>query len=598
MLRRIRRNDDAGFTMLAVLASMVLIMGLVLVGIGYAVAAHRSARTSQDAKSALSAAQAGLQDFIHRLNACEDYYAYPNQSCVSTTPNPAIRTAPADTNVAVVPGTGGVEQAVYSQRVLVRPTDLNSSGKVRVEVVGQVVNKDTQQVRETEKLVADLGRDGFLRFLYFTDYETFSPANTRLLRTPFTVKPTSSITVRDYRTGATHTLSANVTYTVAQPTLDQVTAGCARYYYNADNTVPNRANFPRTITGAGLPAAGVQYWPGSTSSAGAIGNYQCLTINFSGTDTFDGPVHTNDAMSISGPVTFKDDVTTGWKPTSGTPWYGTGTPSGAGNKPVGAGRKDLPSTTDKQAEIAAKNGCVYTGPTSIVFLANGSMKVRSPATRGGDVNTGCANVAGSTLMSDEQTVKGPANGVVYVKKSTAASGTCLSFQSNPLDVTNYDNAGCTRGDAFVQGTVSGRFTVAAEHDVIVTDDVLYRGGTAGTDALGLIGTNNVAVWHPVNAGGQNINTPADLEIDAAIASTTNSFTVLNHDKGLKLGTLTIRGVIIQRYRGPVATGSGVATSTGYSKNYLFDDRLEGTPPPAFIEPKNDSWDIKSTSIQQ
>ncbi|WP_432564866.1 hypothetical protein [Kineococcus sp. SYSU DK003] len=605
-MRRLVRRSDEGFTMLPVLAAMVLVMGLVLVGIGYAVAAHRTARVSQDTKGAAAAAQAGLQDYIYRVNNCADYYATA-PSCGTVTANTALRTSASQTNVAVVPGSTGVDQAVYSQRVLASPAGSTTAGtfstSIRLEVIGQIRNANTGAVRETRTLVADLTRDGFLEYLYFTDYETFSPANTRLFKGEFSVKMGGASSVTDYKTGVAYGLAKGVTYTVVQPTLEQVTAGCERYYYatkDGSTTVPGRKSFPRTIKGGSLPAAGVQYWPGASVSTPAIGDiddYQCLTINFSGTDTFDGKVHSNDAMSLSGPVLFKKDVTTGWKVASGSnAWYGSSNPSNAGQKPQYAGKLAMPKTTDKQQEIAAAKGCVYTGPTQITFLSSGKMKVLSPRTKGSTVNKGCANVTGNTYMADEQVVDGPENGVIYVQKTTE-SGSCLSWQTKANDDTVYDNGGCTAGDAFVQGNVKGRFTVAAQHDVVVTGNVLYTDWSADGSVLGLIGTNNVAVWHPVS-GNSNLVSPANLEIDAAIASTGNSFTVFNYGKGAKMGTLTVKGVIVQRYRGPVATGSGSTTSSGYSKDYRYDDRLNSNPPPAFIQPEFDAWDIDTTTIVQ
>lgn len=604
MMRRLARRSDDGFTMLPVLAAMVLIMGLVLVGIGYAVAAHKTARTSQDAKGAASAVQAGLQDYIYRVNNCADYYAAA-PSCTTLSANAGLRTSATQTNVAVVQGTSGNDQAVFSQRVLASPAGSTAAGtfstSIRVEVIGQIRNQTTGAVRESRTVVADLSRAGFLEYLYFTDYETFSPTNTRLFKaqTADSVNNTTS-TIKDYVTGVSYTLTKNASYTVSQPTVDQVKAGCQRYYYqtkDGSTTIPGRANFPRTITGNGLPTAGVQYWPTTTPVLANTADYQCLTISFGANDTFDGKVHSNDAMSIGGTVLFKKKVTTGYKVASGNPWYGGSNPSAAGQSPVTAGTLQMPKTTDSQADVAAADGCVYTGPTSITFLASGKMKVLSPATKGGSVNAGCANVSGNTLMTTEQTVDGPHNGVIYVQKTTG-TGTCLSYQSKSGDVTNYDNAGCTTGDAFVQGTVNGRFTVAAQHDVIVTGNVLYNDWGADGDVLGLIGTNNVAVWHPVNDKGVNLNGTGSIEIDAAIASTGNSFTVLSYNAGAPMGTLTVRGVIVQRFRGPVATTSNGNTATGFAKDYRYDDRLNSNPPPAFIQPEFDAWDISSTTVVQ
>jgi hypothetical protein len=43
----------------------------------------------------------------------------------------------------------------------------------------------------------------------------------------------------------------------------------------------------------------------------------------------------------------------------------------------------------------------------------------------------------------------------------------------------------------------------------------------------------------------------------------------------QLGTITINGVIAQKWRGPVGTSGG----TGYLKNYSYDTRLQYASPP-------------------
>ena len=53
----------------------------------------------------------------------------------------------------------------------------------------------------------------------------------------------------------------------------------------------------------------------------------------------------------------------------------------------------------------------------------------------------------------------------------------------------------------------------------------------------------------------------------------HSFIVQNYDEGAQLVTITINGVIAQKWRGPVGTSGG----TGYLKNY--DSRLQYASPP-------------------
>jgi hypothetical protein len=87
-----------------------------------------------------------------------------------------------------------------------------------------------------------------------------------------------------------------------------------------------------------------------------------------------------------------------------------------------------------------------------------------------------------------------------------------------------------------------------------------------------------------------------VRIDAAIMSLLHSFIVDNYDCG-KAGKLTVNGAIVQKYRGPVGTGSGATVSTGFAKNYWYDDRLRYRSPPYFLAPKNAAWEVLSSQEQ-
>ncbi|HEX3852687.1 MAG TPA: hypothetical protein VHW01_17080, partial [Polyangiaceae bacterium] len=80
----------------------------------------------------------------------------------------------------------------------------------------------------------------------------------------------------------------------------------------------------------------------------------------------------------------------------------------------------------------------------------------------------------------------------------------------------------------------------------------------------------------------------DPLIDAAILSTNHSWIVDNYKCGNMLDKLTVWGSIAQFWRGPV----GTANSTGYIKNYNYDDRLANQQPPSFLSPTNaTSWKV-------
>ena len=109
--------------------------------------------------------------------------------------------------------------------------------------------------------------------------------------------------------------------------------------------------------------------------------------------------------------------------------------------------------------------------------------------------------------------------------------------------------------------------------------------------LGLIANQFVRVYHPVDANCDNNGGPGSIQIDAAILALQHSFTVDHYYCGNPLGTLTVNGVIAQKFRGPVGTG-GSSISTGYLKDYNYDDRLQLRQPPYFLDPVQSAWRIQ------
>jgi hypothetical protein len=217
--------------------------------------------------------------------------------------------------------------------------------------------------------------------------------------------------------------------------------------------------------------------------------------------------------------------------------------------------------------------------------SDGTMNVTSPFTSGGNCPTGSS-------------VSLPENGVIYVEG--APPQTCPVPSGNPLgypisgDVT--PGYGCFDGDAFVSGTLKGQLTIAAQDNVVVTSSLTYEGGLGGTDLLGLIADNYVEVYHPVNSSGTNLTAPGTgptppMTINAAILSLNHSFIVQNYRRGAPKGTLSVRGAIAQRYRGPVGTFGGQGIISGYAKDYVYDQRLKYLSPPKFLDPVASAWRV-------
>jgi len=71
----------------------------------------------------------------------------------------------------------------------------------------------------------------------------------------------------------------------------------------------------------------------------------------------------------------------------------------------------------------------------------------------------------------------------------------------------------------------------------------------------------------------------------------------NWNCGPPLGALHVEGAIAQKFRGPVGTGSGLSISTGYRKDYVYNDRLRYREPPYFMDPVQASWRVARQNEQ-
>ena len=203
----------------------------------------------------------------------------------------------------------------------------------------------------------------------------------------------------------------------------------------------------------------------------------------------------------------------------------------------------------------------------------------------------------------------PTNGVIFV--STASSGCGVTY--TPF-TANADYTGDTNcGNVYVSGNYTSSLTIASDNDIIINGNITTTtttgaagaGNTApsGNQLLGLVANDFVRVYNSVPLRTQttsgncvannqpdapSVGTPI-TQIYAAILAVNHSFIVDNYDCGSALGTLTVWGAIAQLFRGPVGTGSGGSISTGYAKNYNYDNRLQTTEPPYFLNPVATAW---------
>ena len=156
-------GQDAGIAMVAVVGSMAVMMVFLLSGLAYVLANNAPARAAQDAKTAVTAAEAGLDEYISRLNADPTYYTKAN----GDTTNTAFSTG------TVIQGTSG-QAARYAYKVLTTPTETAQSGTIRLQVTGtSSPGNGGRSVSRT--LTATLSPRGFLSYIYLSDVEVTDP---------------------------------------------------------------------------------------------------------------------------------------------------------------------------------------------------------------------------------------------------------------------------------------------------------------------------------------------------------------------------------------------------------------------------------------
>jgi hypothetical protein len=605
MLKRFRR-DEGGFVLVVVVLSLVFLLMLVTSVLDYSIGSQNISRRDQDWNAALSAAEAGIDDYIFHLNQDGSYWQYSDT-------NPPPDGNEAFTDWVTVPGPAN--DAFYRYDVDI----------ANIAVDGTVTVTSTGMVRDVTRSVrASVRRKNFLDYLYFTDYETTDP--------PL------------YPTG-----SSNFTPAQAQ-TL------CAMHYYEG-----------RDISGR------VDY-AGDSDSSGQF----CNEITFATIDVINGPLHSNDAIQMSGSPDFNGDVTTSWDGDGGPRYWGGGTPSfsNAGDPAYADPLTMPPSNVELKQEAQSAfggTGCLFTGPTAIKLNSDGTMDVISPFSR--DINCSVTMNPNTNLYYTEAGSAGfritrmaqPANGIIYVQSvpSTASDpnftsgcpaamtrpriGNTTSTIAHPLgfpqanDITPASWYGCRAGDVFLQGVLNGRLTIAADNNITLFGSTTYAGGAGGDDLLGLVANNYVEVYHPARNDGSTTNcdgglqggstnpNSCNLRIPGTSTSATvpslfsgaapgtsvmaqvlsaralrnpqfygpiltvqHSFRVPNQRYGVGsiLGTLTVVGAIAQRYRGFVGFGSGTA---GYAKNYSYDQRLKYDSPPKFLNPVASAWQVVTWS---
>ena len=284
----------------------------------------------------------------------------------------------------------------------------------------------------------------------------------------------------------------------------------------------------------------------------------------------------SDSIEFGGDPT---DYPTGWLEASGC----SGSPNIDGKLVPQGGTLNMPPG----GSLASVAGTTYAGTTCLVLGAS-NIQVAQPA-----VGQSCAT---SSLTYSTISYPSQSNGVLYVANSASEQCNYQYDVDDPVYAVSAGNIGC--GTVFVKGTDAQPLTIGSAQDIVIDGNITYPSPNTTSAMLGLIATSGfVRVYHPLqngavctSSGGTNASYTPITQIDAAILSLADSFIVDNYSCGANLGTLNVDGAIAQKFRGTVgATDNGV--TSGYTKNYVYDRRLQYSEPPHFLAPTNGAYAI-------
>lgn len=293
-------------------------------------------------------------------------------------------------------------------------------------------------------------------------------------------------------------------------------------------------------------------------------------------DVVEGPLFTNDQVSIFGDPTFMGAVFSA---------YG-----GPDDQVTSHNPEFLYYNGDEHNHIesAAPDNAPHDNPTFMDGYVLGDTEVDYPthvlafdvkdlATDGGISIAGTYEIE---LGRPDDDTGLPMYGYVSYRRVNDDSWT-------DVEIDSFNGIFYVNGSFSVSGVLDGELTLVTNGSVWITDDVTYRdsdenGPCAGCDdLLGIIAGTDINVeW--------NDATSDDCVIHGALMALDNCFRAENWNIGDPRGTLTVWGSIIQSFRGSVGTcyvddNGNLVILTGYEKAYHYDLRLLENLPPGFYQ---------------
>lgn len=295
---------------------------------------------------------------------------------------------------------------------------------------------------------------------------------------------------------------------------------------------------------------------------------------FTSADYIDGPLHTNDQISIFGDPIFRGEVTS----THGGPddnndvhepkflyYNGDAGNHIESNAPTNA-PYDEP-TFDEGYQLGAQG----------ITLPNGLAECKTMAMDGG------LAVAGNYEFYMGREVDGsPMLGYISYRKKNEGEEDWVDLDLSSINGMIYVNGSVD----MLGGVLDGQLTISSNGAIGIHDDLTYLGSDENgpfedcDDILGLVSAGDIVIHNTVPNND-------DCVIHAHMIALNTSFKAENYNVGDPRGYLTVYGGIVQQYRGIVGTayllnGEAVVL-TGYAKDYHYDYRLQDMQPPGYYD---------------
>ena len=513
------RRDD-GVAMILVIGWSMLMMGMALVVVQSVIRQIQPSARSEHSFAALAAAEAGVDDYRARLlGSATPYYL------IDDTENPAF------TGWTPVPGGDTDAEFTY----VVDRTRVRSGGDLRVYVTGRSPRGEGGVMRTLE---AGYSKRSTLDYVYLSDLETTAPDQpgayseaaasggsfetakelagmlcTRYWWMPGPVKPATSaanVTNEIYPEGNQRNINfcqwphiSNSERMIGSVHTNDV--------WRLDDQDLTNTFLPNSLTSScpDKPPATVGC-PINNPPATVAHRY--ISGNF-GNDSWNSPENWTTSSSSS---------STAYQAESPLASESNGTYDTRRNPGFDA-RLALPVSADLLKKQASLDGCVYTGPTRIRFLSDGTMHVTSPNTK--QTAPWCDGTATGTTLYDATPSHHTATVdlsrftdlVIYVQNTPRAA---TDDADNAYDLNNVWAVGADPACAVKSGTTN-QFPFVVPDDSL--DVALFTSVTGRTwKGFPSEWAWSASPWYPfANCGNGDVYVQGQYKYSTTIASANN-----------------------------------------------------------------------------